>query len=126
MVHVAASHVRIVEAHVAQVHARQPQARHLQWLDRRVDDLEELCHSQLYRIPLSDLIKLGYQGLYPVEADFFVELIDQLLVVHGQVGVPIAQVVEDVSKVGPIPIDEVSPVLVCRHIVPAREHYCKH
>ena len=83
VVHIAPSHVRIVEAHVAQVHARQAQARHLERLNRGVDNLEELCHSQLYRIPLSDLIKLGYQGLYPVEADLFIEFIDQLLVVHG-------------------------------------------
>ena len=124
VVHITTSHIRIVEAHVAQIHACQPQVRHLKWLDRGVDNLEELCHCQLYRIPLSDLVKFGYQWLYPVEADLLVEFINQLLVVNGQVCVPIAQVVEDVSKVSPIAIDEITAVLICCHIVPAREHDC--
>lgn len=56
VIHVTASHVRIIQAHIAQIDTCEPQTRHLQRLNGRVDNLQELSHSQLCGIPLSNLI----------------------------------------------------------------------
>jgi len=57
-----------------------------------------------------------------VELHLFVELVNDLLIVGGDVGVAVTQVVEDVAEVSAVAIDEITPLLVLRHIVPARKH----
>ena len=95
-------------------------------LYRRINDLQKLCHSQLRLITKSHLVELTYQRFNTVEANLFVEFIDELLIVNWHIGVSISQIVENVAEVGPISVDKVPAILVCGHIVSSRKHDGQH
>ena len=70
-------------------------------------------------IILTHLVKLVDQVFNPKEANFFVEFINQLLIIDWEIRVAIPQVIQNVAEMCSISINEVSPIFISADIVPA-------
>ena len=57
-----------------------------------------------------------------VELHLLIQLVNHLLVVDGQISVPVSEVVQDVPEMGSVSVDEVAAILVFGDIVSSREH----
>lgn len=60
------------------------------------------------------------------ELNLFVKLIYQLLIVKWDVSIAVSEVIQDVPKVGPVAVDEISPLLVLDYVVPPGKHCSQH
>ena len=75
---------------------------------------------------MADLVKLVHQIFNTEEAYFFVEFIDQLLIVQGKICVSVTKVVQYISKMCPVSVNEIPTFFISAYVVPSREHCGQH
>jgi len=66
---------------------------------------------------LAHLVELTDKRFNAIKANLLIQFIHKLLVVHGQVGVSIAQIVQNVSKVRSVSVYKVATICICGDIM---------
>lgn len=92
----------------------------------RIKTHHELLLSHFELFLSAHRIKFVHQVFDPIKAHLLIKFIHHLVVFCRQVSVAISEIVEYVSEVCSVSVDEIASVCIANHIVPSREHHSQH